>query len=836
MGWREKSHRYMVPRLVLGMLVGMSVAPLLADEDATGLGQAPCVEVRPAARVVPPAIPGAWEHGRTVDLEFIPTGVDPEGDTPTEMAFTPDGLKIVIAHRDSQNLVVFDADTRDVLMTIPLSGSPNSLAITSDGQHAVTANIFEDTMSIVALSTGVETDVVTVGDQPGTVRLSPDGSLAVVGNTLDSDLSVVDIASATELKQLAGAEFTQLTSWGTFAITYRFTDYVIALDSNTVIFPDMYGNQLVFFDIAAGTANTVASQPGPFGIAMSSDGTTVVVSHNYPESRVSVVDVATQTITKSISTGASATSVPPVAMNPAKTKAVVAVQNAVRVVDLISDSVSGDLSTGGVNGLATTADGLYCVVCNYQGSLVSYGSESIVANLLYTTTPDLLAASPVDARAATGHALRKEFLEVMNVNGASGYLEEVVPTGPPPEGDKARDVAITPDGSKAVMINNHSHNATIIDLHTGSFYASAAVGERPGEVAVTPDGTTAVVANLDSSFATVIDLASGTPTDISISRRGGQVEISPDGTYAYIAVVADGDGVWRINLNTMSVEGPKVLTGNMTGIYMMFDNMSGMTLSHDGATLVCCGSYDDKISIIATASWSEVARLDGGDFPVRAAFSADDAMIYITNRDDDTVTVVQNAGGSSTIVDTINVGDRPYVLSPNPAGTKLYVANYGGKSISVIDLPANVVTNTIPIPETNGAGEPAGLYVSADGGRLFVAANGADFHVIDTSTETIVDTINTGLAPAELEVNELIRRAFMPSPLGSDGLSIVYYGVVGDVDQDGDVDLSDLAALLGAYGTCLGGPAYDYGADIDNSGCVDLSDLAALLGNYGYTP
>jgi len=53
----------------------------------------------------------------------------------------------------------------------------------------------------------------------------------------------------------------------------------------------------------------------------------------------------------------------------------------------------------------------------------------------------------------------------------------------------------------------------------------------------------------------------------------------------------------------------------------------------------------------------------------------------------------------------------------------------------------------------------------------------------------------------------------------------------GDLDFDGDVDLSDLAQLLGHYGM-PSGASYEDG-DIDGDGDVDLSDLAALLGNYG---
>jgi hypothetical protein len=51
----------------------------------------------------------------------------------------------------------------------------------------------------------------------------------------------------------------------------------------------------------------------------------------------------------------------------------------------------------------------------------------------------------------------------------------------------------------------------------------------------------------------------------------------------------------------------------------------------------------------------------------------------------------------------------------------------------------------------------------------------------------------------------------------------------GDVDFDGDVDLTDLALLLADYG-CAGD---DCAGDIDHDGVTDLSDLATLLGHYG---
>ena len=52
--------------------------------------------------------------------------------------------------------------------------------------------------------------------------------------------------------------------------------------------------------------------------------------------------------------------------------------------------------------------------------------------------------------------------------------------------------------------------------------------------------------------------------------------------------------------------------------------------------------------------------------------------------------------------------------------------------------------------------------------------------------------------------------------------------VVGDVNGDGIVNVSDILALISAWGPCNGCPE-----DIDESGIVDVTDLLFIIGNWG---
>ncbi|MEW6074044.1 MAG: YncE family protein [Planctomycetota bacterium] len=759
--------------------------------------------VRPAreVQIAPPALArerkgsasaARGTNARPAPLEmlydgFLFTGSLPEGDMPAGLAFTPDGTRIVVAHRDSQNLIVFDAATRLVVQAIELSGSPQGVAVSADGLHAVTANFFEDTASIVDLTSGQETAVVPIGDQPGVVRITPDSTKAVVGNTKESTLSVLDIASAAEIRRIPNAGFAVIVSMAfePGVITANFNAFAIA-DDSTIVHPDYYANCLRIYDIPTGSATTLPSESGPWDVAVTPDGTLAVVAHIPAVPRISVVDVPGRAITKTISIGADCWG--PICVRPDGTKAAVAVLNACRVVDLGTDAVSGSLNTASVNELHATADGSYALCVGYYGTLIDFATATTLVDLNGVVLCPLGGVSPAGPRGAMVANSFGEDLVVVNTNGAAGYTEGIVPSGPPPEADKTRTVAISPDGRTLVAANILSDNVSIVDVATGVVVAAVPVGERPAEVAITPDGDQAVVANLDSYFASILDLQTHAVTDVAIGRRASQVEISPDGHYAYLCVVADGDGVWRIDLDTLSVAGAKIPTANMGGIYFLFSQTSGMTLSHDGTTLVVCGSYSNVISLIDTTTWSLVKGVAVGSFPVRAIFSADDARIYVTCKDDDTVREVSNAGAGSTVLRTIAVGDTPFEMALSPDGAKLYVLANVDETVDVVDLATGLVTKSIALPSP-----PQALHLD-ERGRVLTVAGGTciitvgpgpmysvsmdgDVAVIDARTETLAYVLATGQPPAMLAFDPAGRLGAIPVPF-ADGLLTIRPGLL----------------------------------------------------------
>ncbi|MBI5665149.1 MAG: YncE family protein [Nitrospirae bacterium] len=123
-------------------------------------------------------------------------------------------------------------------------------------------------------------------------------------------------------------------------------------------------------------------------------------------------------------------------------------------------------------------------------------------------------------------------------------------------------------------------------------------------------------------------------------------------------------------------------------------------------------------------------------------------LIYVSNEDSDNVSVINRQAGD--IAATVLVGKKPRGMATSIKGEhlKVYVANSGSNSVSVIDPTTNKIENEIPI---RFGRQPEAIAVagsSSDKELIFVANYGSDtVSMIDASTYQELEKIDVGRGP-----------------------------------------------------------------------------------------
>ena len=213
------------------------------------------------------------------------------------------------------------------------------------------------------------------------------------------------------------------------------------------------------------------------------------------------------------------------------------------------------------------------------------------------------------------------------------------------------------------------------------------------------------------------------------------------------------------------------------------DKPFGSAMSPDGKTVLVSndGQYRQSLSVIDTAS-GKVRQSLYYDSPealfVGLAFSPDGRHAYASAggnnkiRSYDVTPQGKLAEGASIPLPTTNpagitVNHFPAGLTVSADGTKLWVANSLSDSASVIDLAARTV-------KVIAAGSnPYAVALAPDGNTAYVSDwGGSDLTVIDTTTGTPKGTITVGEHPSALKVNAA-RRELYVADTDSDQVSVV---------------------------------------------------------------
>ncbi len=164
--------------------------------------------------------------------------------------------------------------------------------------------------------------------------------------------------------------------------------------------------------------------------------------------------------------------------------------------------------------------------------------------------------------------------------------------------------------------------------------------------------------------------------------------------------------------------------------------------------------------VIASGTTSITTSMDVAGQDTSAALSAGDAhdVVWVANSSTDLVAAFDATTGD--VLATIPVGLTPTALAVANEAGKVYVADQGSDTVSVISKTTMTLSGTIALPAPSGR-KPDHVSVSPDGRFVYVAESGANVvDVIDTATDRLSARFSTGWPGSR-------TRAVMPDPSGA---------------------------------------------------------------------
>ncbi|HEX2644513.1 MAG TPA: cytochrome D1, partial [Thermoanaerobaculia bacterium] len=257
-------------------------------------------------------------------------------------------------------------------------------------------------------------------------------------------------------------------------------------------------------------------------------------------------------------------------------------------------------------------------------------------------------------------------------------------------------------------------------------------------LALNDDATVSVVDPLfgygGSKLLAMVELRSP-GQDWALGPDAGRLFVSMPESDAVAVVETHG---WKVTTNIPTGPGPARLALQPDGAWLW--------VGHDRPDP---GQEASGISILQPASLQERARLRTGRGHHEIAFSHDNQLAFVTNRDDGTVSIVDVR--KLQVVKTLPAGAAPTSIAWCEAARTAYVSSEDG-AITAIDGDRREAVARFQT-------EPGlGQIRCAPGGRLALAVNpkASLLHVIDTAAQRLAQTGPVGDGPDQISFSDTL--------------------------------------------------------------------------------
>lgn len=238
------------------------------------------------------AKPGAvWliDTGADAVIAKIPVGLHP-----AHVVLTPDGRFAYITNGGDNSVTVIDAVARSVVATIPVGKFPHGLRFAPDGRQAYVANLKGGTVSVIDVASHKEVTQIPVGKGPAQVGFTQNGLLAFVSLSEEKAVAVIDPATQ---------KVTRKISVGTVPIQLFATP-----DSRTLLVANQGsrskpGNTVSMVDLQTfKLPKTVVTGAGAHGVAIDREGRFAYITNTYADT-VSVIDIKSRAVVSTVRVG-----------------------------------------------------------------------------------------------------------------------------------------------------------------------------------------------------------------------------------------------------------------------------------------------------------------------------------------------------------------------------------------------------------------------------------------------------------------------------------------------------------------------------------------------------
>ncbi|MEO8394595.1 MAG: hypothetical protein ABI700_16490 [Chloroflexota bacterium] len=379
--------------------------------------------------------------------------------------------------------------------------------------------------------------------------------------------------------------------------------------------------------------------------------------------------------------------------------------------------------------------------------LLSAASSNVAAQTAATPTPLPLFALP-DARANRAYvsntiALAGDGRTVITSNMINDSMTILIPSfdrvvAEVPVGKDPRSVAITPDGTRALIANHGDGTLSIVSLTQNAVTSTIPIGVMPYGV-VTGSNDLAYVSLEGSNQIAVIDLVN-TRVSSLIDVPAEPAGLTLWGDFLYVSHFWSGD-ISMVYLPQARVV-QTVSTGSDTSLFQNIEPDITRGIAYLPQTRL--------------NSQNPALTYDSAAYPVVNVVSLRDLTVQRDRR--------------VALVTADRPVNMPFAVALDRFAQRLYVANAGSDSVSVIDLNTGFARAHIPV----GA-NPRGIILNGDNTLLYVHSElDGTVTTIDTRSYEITDVlpiINLNVSLDTLLGAQLFNTASDPRMDGGDGLS-----------------------------------------------------------------